>query len=107
MLPIMLLLALQAVDVGLHMATDQFELMRTAASVLAAGGAISMLFLARQAQWIGWISAGGYLVLNVLFLAQNGIENPATGALRLPLFGFVALTVIFIVWCIRRAVSAR
>ncbi len=101
MLPILLLLALQAIDIGLHIATDQFELIRTVSSLVAAGGALLMLPLARQTTAIGIISGAGYLLLNGIFLAQNGLTNPATETLRFPLFGFIALTLLLMIWCLK------
>ncbi len=103
MLPIFLLFALQAIDIGLHVATDQFELIRTVSSLIAAGGALLMLLFARRAPAVGIIAGAGYLLLNGIFLAQNGLTNPATETLRVPLFGFIALTVILMIWCLKSA----
>ena len=102
-MPTLVLLALQVLDVGLHIVTDQFELIRAISNGIAAGGAILILFAARRGRAIGGAAGITYLALNGVFLVQNGITNPATDALRLPLFGFVAFTLIALCFCVRRA----
>ena len=106
-LPTILLLAVQGLDVGVHIATDQFELIRTVSSLIAATGAILTLLMTRHARSIGLAAGVGYLLLNTIFLVQHGLTNPATDALRIPLFGFIALTLIFLVWCVMRSAKTN
>ena len=86
---------LQAIDIVLHVATDQAELLRIAANLI-------------MLAWIGLAASGrfsgsprllavtalvAYLGLNLTFLAQAGVTNPAQGgALRVALFVLVVLT---------------
>ena len=102
-MPTLVLLVLQVFDIGLHIVTDQFELIRVISNGVAVGGAILILFAAQRARAIGGAAGLTYLALNGVFLAQSGITNPATDALRLPLFGFVASTLIALYFCVRQA----
>lgn len=101
-IPTLLLLGLQALDIALHIATDQFEPIRILSNVIIAGGVVWMALSKRNARSIAMISGGLYLLLNLVFVIQNGIFNPATDGLRLPLFGFVIFTLLLLVWCLKR-----
>lgn len=102
-----LLLALQGLDVALHIATDQFEPIRFVSNLIVAGGAILILVAARQSRIVGLVTGASYFLLNLVFLAQNGMTNPGTGALRVPLFGFVFFSVLLLVLCVMRAMKTE
>lgn len=101
-IPTLLLLGLQALDITLHIATDQFEPIRILSNVIISGGVIWMALSERNARSIAIVSGALYLLLNLVFLIQNGIINPATDGLRLPLFAFVIFTLLLLVWCLKR-----
>ncbi len=88
---------LQLLDIALHAATNQLEPLRVSSNL------VILLWLAVTAvgrsgdkfQWLAWASTGTYLLLNLVFLATEGITNPEQGgALRVALLLFVAITVI-------------
>lgn len=83
----------------MHVATDQFEPIRVVSNIIVAAGAVTILFVPRLARPLGLAAGLSYLLLNVVFLAQHGMTNPTTEALRLPLFVFVALTLVLLAWC--------
>lgn len=84
----------QLFDVAIHAATDQLEPLRVASNVVIlvwAALALSGRFDARFR--IAVASIGAYLALNVLFLAREGVTNPAQGGeFRTMLFLLVLLT---------------
>ena len=85
----------QVFDIVIHAATDQLEAIRVASNLIV------LLWLAALAT--GKIRThhgqaatgvvGIYLVLNLIFLASNGVTN--SGELRVTLFLVLTLTVIF------------
>ncbi len=86
------LVGLQVLDVFVHVATGQVEIIRmTSNAILIAGAAVSV-FASPRARIVILVSGILYLVLNLAFLVQHGLVNPATEALRIPLFGFVAVS---------------
>lgn len=107
LLPLILQLALQTLDVVVHAATDQLEPLRVASNVLL-GLAASVA--ARSSRFAGPIllsASGAYLAMNVLFLFQYGVINPNTDALRAPLFGFVIGSLVLGGWQWRRIAGAK
>ncbi len=86
------IILVQLIDFVVHAGTDQIERTRIAASL------IMVFWVLRvpnnpSATYTGLASLGIYLALNLFFLWQNGLTNPAAGgALRIPLFVFVVLT---------------
>lgn len=94
----------QVIDIIIHAASDQLEPLRVTSNV------VILLWLAAMAT--GRIKAnfrpvaigvvGLYLVLNIIFLALEGVTNPAQGgALRLPLFVLVLLTLVLSLFVLR------
>lgn len=85
---------IQIFDVIIHAATDQLEPIRVTANV------IIVLWLAlvasgrftAQALGSALIALGAYLVLNIIFLVQEGLTT-AEGGLRVMLFGLIFVTV--------------
>lgn len=88
-----LLLIVQLLDMAVHVFTNQAEPTRIASNLILGLGA---LFAARQSsgrsELLLIISVLLYAVLNLVFLVQNGMVNTTTGAVRLPLFGFVMVS---------------
>lgn len=87
----------QVLDILIHVATNQVELTRIAASALILAGALAAMKATRPTLLL---LCGGvlYLGLNLVFLAERGFTNTATGALRLPLFGFVIISLTALAW---------
>lgn len=99
-LPLMLLLGLQVLDVLVHVAADQFEPLRLTASAMMSLGAVGAFLTPAQSRTAAPLSALGYLALNVLFVVENGIVNPETDQLRIPLMVFVAGTLALVAWLV-------
>ena len=85
----------QVFDIVLHIATDQAEPLRIMANLII----LVWLGLAATGRFMGSprlmavAALAAYLSLNLIFLAQAGVTNPAQGgALRVALFVFVLLT---------------
>lgn len=91
----------QVFDIVVHVATDQIEPIRITSNVLifvwlgiVASGSLNQM---------AWRVAGGfvgvYAVLNVIFLAENGLTNPDNNdQFRTVLFVLVGVTVALSVW---------
>ncbi len=103
--PLALLIGLQGIDVLLHIATDQIEPIRIAASAVVALAGLAAVFALRAPALFLVGSGLVYTAFNAMFLAENGLTNPETDSLRLPLFGFVILTVILLAWLGQRSSS--
>lgn len=107
LLPIILLLALQALDFLLHAATDQIEPLRVASNAIIGIGAVVALRAGDHAKTLILAVCAAYLALNCLFLFQYGLINPNTGGLRGPLFGFVIGSLMLAAWLIRSLASTK
>ena len=86
----------QLFDIVIHVATDQAEPIRITANVIIMVwvAAALMGWLKERFRSVSLAAVGAYLVLNLIFLAQNGLTNPEQGgALRTTLFLLVILTV--------------
>lgn len=104
LLPLGLLGAWQLLDVAVHVATGQVEPLRIASNVIILVGAFAAARLAPpQADRMLFAAGGIYVALNVLFVAQYGLINPATDALRIPLIGFVLASLVLLTWQRARA----
>lgn len=88
------LTVVQLIDIAVHLGTDQIEPVRLASNALIVGWLVWTLIV-RAPSLAGWIVILGYVALNTLFLAVNGLTNPQMDdALRIPLFGFVGVSVL-------------
>ena len=97
------LIALQMLDVAVHVATGQVEPLRLLSNLVIGAGASAWVFVpALRGPTLLWASGAVYLGLNGLFLAREGLVNPTTEALRIPLFAFVLLSLLLLAW-LRRA----
>ncbi|MFN2323853.1 MAG: hypothetical protein ABR510_12950 [Trueperaceae bacterium] len=87
---------IQGFDVGVHVASGQLEPLRVAASLLVTVWAIVAVVRRDAARRTVVVAAlGAYLALNAVFLALEGVTNPAQdGAVRWMLFALVATTTI-------------
>ncbi len=101
--PFGLLFAVQVLDVAIHVTLQQVEPIRIAASLIVLAGAIIAAWrLGAQPRRLVLLAGAAYLLLNLVFVTQNGLTNPATGALRLPLVGFVLLSLGLLAWLHQR-----
>ena len=102
----------QLVDIALHAATNQLEPLRVSSNlVILLWLAISLFGRLGDkfrpvlgtgtafARWLALAFPGTYLLLNLVFLALEGVTNPEQGgALRITLFGLVTLTTALSGW---------
>jgi hypothetical protein len=87
---------IQLLDIIIHAATNQIEILRVSSNIIillwlavVASGKVNTKFLA-----VAISSIGLYLVLNLVFLAREGITNVEHGGeLRVALFLLMLLTI--------------
>ena len=88
---------IQIIDILIHAATDQLEFLRVASNLVILVW-LAILFFSWLKQVSQAASAGAiglYLLLNLIFLFQAGLTNPAQGgAPRTLLFILVILTIL-------------
>ena len=93
-----LIIIIQCLDIFIHLFTNQFELIR----VLSNGLVIAWVILIQLKvhtfvfNLITTITLSIYIILNGLFLLENGIVNPNNQSLRIALFIFVLSTIILV-----------
>ena len=90
------IILIQLFDVIIHVATGQPELIRIISNMIIVVWVVVVLagWLKDRFQSISFATIGTYFVLNLIFLAQNGLTNPEQGdAPRTTLFVLVFLTV--------------
>ncbi|MBI1401148.1 hypothetical protein [Hyphomonas sp.] len=102
LLPSALLIAVQVIDVLVHFLVDQTEPMRIASNTIVLLAALWSLSGAAHSRAAIALAGTAYLGLNAFFLFQNGLINPATNAMRIPLFGFVGASLLLIAWLEKR-----
>lgn len=91
------IILIQLVDIIIHVATDQAEPIRITSNIIIMSWnvALGMNWLGKQARPISFATIGTYLILNLIFLSQNGLTNPEQGGtVRMALFLLVFLTVV-------------
>ena len=91
------LIVIQLIDIAIHVAIDQVEPIRVLSNLIIIGWVATFWFArswVESRKWAISLSAISlYLLLNLIFLAQNGLTNPHNGdAPRTALFIFVILT---------------
>ena len=101
-LPFALLVAVQILDIAIHVVADQVEPIRIVSNAVIVGGAMIGIWLRARA---GLKQAGAlagaaalYLALNLEFLANEGLINPVTGTPRIPLFALVLASLALVGW---------
>lgn len=91
----------QVFDIVIHVATDQIEPIRILSNVFIA--VWLGIVVSGRLNHLAWRVAGGfvgvYLLLNLVFLATEGLTNPDNGdQFRTMLFVLVGLTLAFSAW---------
>lgn len=84
-------------DVVIHAATNQLEPIRVAANIIILLWLVAINWGRFKANFlpISFSSIGAYLVLNLIFLAREGLTNPTQGnEPRLMLFLLLIVTLI-------------
>ena len=90
------IILIQLFDIIIHVSTDQVEPIRITSNIVIIVWTIVALagWLKARFRYVSIAAIGTYFVLNIIFLAQNGLTNPEQGgALRTTLFLLVLLTI--------------
>ena len=91
---------IQLFDIIIHVATNQVEPIRIAASVIISAW-IGLVFWNKLGKSFAVISQAAmtiYIILNVIFINTAGVTNPTNDSPRLTLFAIVTLTTILATW---------
>ena len=84
---------LQVLDIAVHAATDQLEILRVSSNGVILLWLAVVVFGKFKSKVPAIGAIGMYLLLNLIFLAREGVTNPEQGGgLRVALFLFVILT---------------
>lgn len=89
--------AIQVLDILVHAATNQLEVLRVSSNIIILAWLITLMLnkANKKSRLYPYASLGIYLVLNILFLTQEGLINASQGGgLRVALLLFVSLTMI-------------
>ncbi|MBX3047631.1 MAG: hypothetical protein KIT46_08610 [Anaerolineales bacterium] len=93
----------QVADIAVHVATEQVEPLRIAASLIILGWLAARSRGQAQTRASQLTVIGAYLALNLAFLAQAGLTNPDQGGqLRVLLLVFVLVTLGLAEWLQRQ-----
>lgn len=92
----MLLITLvQVFDIIVHVTLNQIEPIRLVANVVLLIALLATrLFSSIKATWFLGLSGGIYLMLNGIFVLQNGLTNPTSGEPRVVLIVIVLATAL-------------
>lgn len=98
------LISIQILDILVHVLTNQFEMIRVISNCCVIGWVLIYFTSVNRVvlKLISSVTLCIYIILNVLFLFENGIVNPITQGVRLPLILFVLLTCILMFVIIMR-----
>lgn len=91
----LIIVVVQLFDIAIHAASDQLEPLRVASNVIVLLWVVAVVagWLRGRFRPISITAISTYLLLNLIFLAQEGVTNPNQGgALRTTLFLLVFLT---------------
>ncbi|MEO0643274.1 MAG: hypothetical protein AAFY47_07650 [Pseudomonadota bacterium] len=105
-LPFALLVAVQILDIAIHLVADQMEPIRIASNTVAVVGGMIALWLRSCAGLALAAAAAIYLALNLVFLANAGLINPVTGTPRILLFVLVLASLALVGWLRQRVVAS-
>lgn len=88
---------IQLFDIVIHVRADQAEPLRITANIVICAWIIAMMmaWLQMRLRPSSLAAIGIYLLLNLIFLVQNGLTNPEQGdAPRIALFVLVIVTIV-------------
>lgn len=93
------LIFIQLLDILLHSLTNQFEMIRVISNCIVIGWVLILSVSINKAvlKLFTTVSFSIYIILNGLFVFENGIVNPITQTVRLPLLVFVLMTVLLMI----------
>lgn len=104
------LISIQVLDILTHVLTNQFEMIRVISNFCVIGWVLLQFtsFHRRVFNLLTSVTLSIYIILNALFIFENGLINLTTQSVRLPLILFVSLTLLLmIVLIIRRTYEPK
>ena len=95
----MLIIVIQILDIIIHLLTNQFELTRVISNGCVIAWVLLLQFNVHKIVFnlVTSITLSIYIILNGLFLLENGLVNPNNQSLRIMLFMFVLSTIILVI----------
>ncbi len=95
----MLIIVIQIMDIIIHLLTNQFELTRVISNGCVIAWVLLLQFNVHKIVFnlVTSITLSIYIILNGLFLLENGLVNPNNQSLRIMLFMFVLSTIILVI----------
>ncbi len=95
----MLIIVIQIMDIIIHLLTNQFELTRVISNGCVIAWVLLLQFNVHKIVFnlVTSITLSIYIILNGLFLLENGLVNPNNQSLRIMLFMFVLSTLILVI----------
>ena len=95
----MLIIVIQILDIIIHLLTNQFELTRVISNGCVIAWVLLLQFNVHKIVFnlVTSITLSIYIILNGLFLLENGLVNPTNQSLRIMLFMFVLSTIILVI----------
>lgn len=92
---VILITLVQLVDIIIHVTLNQIEPIRLVANAVVLIALLpTRLLPSAKGTWFLGLSGGAYLVLNGIFVLQNGLTNPAGGEPRVVLVVIVLATAL-------------
>ena len=95
------IIGVQILDVVVHVISDMLEPTRVVSNMIILFGFASVYSKQDSPNSTAKISTSIYVILNLIFVIFNGLVNPETDKLRIPLFFFVGITSVC-AWLITR-----
>lgn len=94
-----LIIVIQIMDIIIHLLTNQFELTRIISNGCVIAWVLLLQFNVHKIVFnlVTSITLSIYIILNGLFLLENGLVNPNNQSLRIMLFMFVLSTIILVI----------
>lgn len=94
-----LIVVIQIMDIIIHLLTNQFELTRVISNGCVIAWVLLLQFNVHKIVFnlVTSITLSIYIILNGLFLLENGLVNPNNQSLRIMLFMFVLSTIILVI----------
>lgn len=94
-----LIVVIQIMDIIIHLLTNQLELTRVISNGCVIAWVLLLQFNVHKIVFnlVTSITLSIYIILNGLFLLENGLVNPNNQSLRIMLFMFVLSTIILVI----------
>lgn len=95
---------IQILDISVHAATNQLEILRVSSNIIILAWLITLILnkADKKSRLYSYASLSLYLLLNILFLTQEGLTNASQGGdLRIALILFMLATIVLSIVLVR------